>query len=50
MKFAAFVPLRSSLRVLGLAGAELTEVLGCLGGEVGKKFHLDPTKWLSYQR
>jgi hypothetical protein len=41
MEFAAFVALGPALGILGLAGTELAEVLGRLGGHVGKQFHLD---------
>ena len=42
MEFATFVALRSTLRVLGLAGAELAKVLCGLGHDIGEQFHLDP--------
>lgn len=41
MEFAPFVALRSPLRVLGLAGAELPEVLGRFGCRVGEELHFD---------
>ena len=48
MEFTSFEPLGSSLGVLGLAGAELTEVLGCFGGGVGEEFHLQATQGLAW--
>jgi len=47
VEFAPLVPLRSSLGVLGLACAELTEVFGRLGRYVGEEFHFDPPEGLS---
>lgn len=44
MELAPLIPLRSSLGVLGLAGAELTEVLGRLGSDVCIQEHLDAAK------
>jgi len=41
VELAALVALRSSLGVLGLARAELSEVLGCLGGYVCEELHFD---------
>ena len=38
MESTALVALRSSLRVLGLAGAELAEVLGGFGDGGGEEF------------
>jgi len=37
----AFVALRPPLGVLGLAGAELAEVFGGFGDDVGEEFHFD---------
>jgi len=46
MKSATFVSLWSTLRVLGLPGTELTEILGGFGGDVGEELHLDPAQRL----
>ena len=43
---AALVALRPALRALGLARAELAEVLGRLGGDVGEEFDFDAAEGL----
>jgi len=48
MELAAFVALRPALRVLGLAGAELAEVLGGPGDFVGEELHLYTAQRLSW--
>ena len=47
MELAASVPLRITLRVLGLAGAILAEILRGFRRCVCKQFHFDSTKWFS---
>lgn len=42
MELARFVALRLAPVVLGLAGAELTEVLSSLGNYIFEQFELDP--------
>jgi len=48
VELAALVALRSSLGVLGLACAELSEVLGCLGGYVCEELHFDAAEGFSW--
>ena len=48
MKFTPLVALRSSLCVLGLARAELSKVLCCLGRDVRSQSHLDAAQGLSW--
>ena len=47
MEFAAFVPLRPPLSILGFSGTVLTEVLCGLWCYVCKELHLDTSKRLS---
>ena len=47
MEFATFVTLRSTLRVLGLAGAELAEVLCCSGYGIGEEMDLYSAEWFA---
>ena len=49
MELAALVALWLTAVVLGLSGAELTKVLGCLWYNVLVQFHLNPPQLLSYQ-
>lgn len=44
MELAAFVALRLSLGIFGLAGAELAEILCCSRGDICKQFHFDPAE------
>ena len=44
MKLAPFVPLRSTLRILALSGAKLSEVLGSSRNDICEELHLDPAK------
>lgn len=46
VKFAAFVALRPSLRILVLACAVLTKILGRFWGDVGEELHLHSAQWL----
>ena len=48
MEFAALVALWPAERVLGLAGAELTEVLCGAGDDVVEEFHLDAAEWFAW--
>ena len=48
METAAFVALRSALGVLGLAGAELAEVLGRFGDGVGEELHFDAAEGFAW--
>ena len=50
MESATFVPLWPPLRILRLAGTELTEILGGFGGDVGEELHLDPAQRLAWGR
>jgi len=43
MKLAPLIPLRLAPRILRLARAKLSEILGCLGNDVFEEFHLDAT-------
>lgn len=47
MEFASFVALWPAKVILGLACAELSEVLSCSWDCVGEEFHLDTAKRLS---
>ncbi len=47
MKLAAFVALRISLGVLGLASTVLAKILRSFGCGVCKEFHFDPAEWFS---
>jgi hypothetical protein len=44
VELAAFITLRATQMVLRLAGAELPEVLGSFGNDVGKELELDSSK------
>lgn len=44
MEFAPFVPLRTALSVLRLAGTVLAEILGGFGDDVGEQLHLHSTE------
>lgn len=46
MKFAAFVTLRPSLRVLVLTSTVLAKVFGSLRSDVGEELHLHSAQWL----
>lgn len=48
VKFGALVALRSVLVVLALAGAELAEVLGCLGDDIFEEFKGYPAQGLAW--
>jgi hypothetical protein len=48
MDFAPFIALRLTSIILGLTGAELTEVLGSLGHHVLEQFHLDSSELLPW--
>jgi hypothetical protein len=48
VELGALVPLRPPQVVLGLARAELPEVLRCLGHHVGEELELDPPQWFSW--
>lgn len=48
VELAAFVALRSALRVLGLTRAVLAEVLGRFGGRVGEELHFDAAERFSW--
>ena len=50
MESAPLVTLWPALRVSMLAGAELAEVLGGLGDDVGEELHFDAAQWLATQR
>lgn len=52
VKFAAFVALRSSLRVFVLTCAVLAKIFRGFGCDVGEELHLHSTQWLpcKYQR
>ena len=47
VELAALVALRSPLGILGFAGAELAEVLGRLGHDIGIQEDLDAAEWLT---
>jgi len=44
----AFIALRSALRVFGFAGAELAEVFGGFGDDVGEEFHFDAAEGFAW--
>jgi hypothetical protein len=44
VELAAFITLRATQMVLRLARAELSEVLGSFGDDVGKELELDSSK------
>ena len=44
MKATAFISLRAALSILGLASAELTEILGCFGNNVIEELHFHTTQ------
>ena len=46
MKLAALVALRLAAAILGLARAELTKVLSCLGHDILEQLYLDPAQFL----
>jgi hypothetical protein len=48
VELAALVALGLSAVVLGLAGAELAEVLGSLWDYIFEEFHLDPAQLLAW--
>ena len=48
MEFTSFIPQWFSTWTFVLAGAELTEILCCLGDGVGEEVHFYPTEWFAY--
>lgn len=50
MESTAFVALRSAEVVLGLACAELPEVLCCAWHYIGEELHLDAAEWFASER
>lgn len=48
VELAPFVPLRLAQTTLCLAGAELAEILGCLGHDIFEKLYFDAAKRLAW--